>query len=189
MTNPLNYVKKGWRILTRRLRDQGLKTTLIWVFGRGIPKLTGVPMLRYSEITPEIYVGPQYNQRGKTALERAGIQNGVNMRIEYDDAEHGVALLNYCHLPTVDDAAPSIEHLNKGVAFIREAVARGEKVYIHCAGGIGRAPTMAAAYFISTGMSLDEAVALMKSRRPFIRIMPPQWEVLRRYETAQQEDQ
>jgi protein-tyrosine phosphatase len=74
----------------------------------------------------------------------------------------------------VDDDAPSLEHLTSGVAFIRGVVAAGGKVYIHCGAGVGRAPTMAAAYLISEGHSLESALALVRSARPFITITPPQ---------------
>ena len=40
---------------------------------------------------------------------------------------------------------------------------------------------MAAAYFVSQGMTIDEAIALIKARRPFINITPPQMEALQRY--------
>ncbi len=179
----LKKLKKGWHILCYRVRTQGWRTTFIWMIGRGIPKLTGVPLLQYSRITPQIFVGPQFNQRGKRQLEAAGITAGVNLRIEFDDAAHGLAFDRYCYLPTVDDDAPSIEHLQQGVDFIRQEVAAGGKVYIHCAGGVGRAPTMAAAYFISEGYTLDAALALIRRTRPFIKIMPPQMAQLKKFET------
>jgi protein-tyrosine phosphatase len=59
----------------------------------------------------------------------------------------------------------------------------GGKVYIHCAGGVGRAPTLATAYFITQGMTFDEAVALIRRTRPFINIMPPQFAQLKQFET------
>ena len=145
--------------------------------------MTGIPIMRYSKITPYLYIGPQYNQRGKRRLEKEGIQHGVNLRIEFDDAAHGLALEQYCYLPTIDDDAPTIEHLEQGVTFIEEAINNEQKVYIHCAGGIGRAPTMAVAYFIRQGMSLNDAIALIKKTRPFIRIMPPQLAQLKHFET------
>lgn len=182
----LNAARKAASILLHRLRTQGLRTTLVWLYARGIPKLTGVPLMRYSAITPEVYVGPQYGRRGKATLEALGIHADVNLRTEFDDAAHGLALRHYLHLPTVDDDAPSIEHLQQGVAFMRDCIAAGDKVYIHCAGGVGRAPTMAAAYFISQqGMTLDDALALIRRTRPFINITPPQMDQLRRYEAMQ----
>ena len=186
MSKILNYPIKAYRILARRIRRHGLKVTLIWVYGRGLPKLTGIPLLQYSEVTPQVYVGAQYGKRGKNHLIKNGINADVNLRIEFDDAEHGLDLAQYCYLPTIDDDAISMEHLQEGVKFITDVVNAGEKVYIHCAGGIGRAPTMATAYFISTGMSMDEAINLIKQARPFIYIMPPQMERLREFEQAYQ---
>lgn len=183
MQKPIRFIQKGVGIVTRRLREQGFKTTAVWVYGRGAAKLTGVPTLRYSQITPQLFVGPQYGKRGMAHLQKHGITHGVNLRIEFDDAEHGLALPHYCHLPTIDDDAPSMEHLQEGIAFIKQAVADEGKVYIHCAGGVGRAPTMAAAYLMSTGKTLDEALAIIRQARPFISIMPPQMKQLRRLES------
>ncbi len=183
--NPFKPVGKALSITAARLRDHGPYITLLWVIGRGWPKLTGVPMLRFSEVTPQIYVGAQYTARGKARLEKRGIHYSVNMREEFDDATHGVALRHYCYLPTVDDTMPSPEALDRGVAFIREAVTAGARVYIHCAGGIGRAPTMAAAYFIAEGMSTDDALAHIAKARPFIKPVPEQIAGLRAYEAAQ----
>lgn len=183
MANPLEMIGKGFHILGRRFREDGAWVTIQWIFARGLPYLTGIPTYRYSQITPDLYVGPQHRANALPSMRARGITATVNMRIEHDDAEHGETLDEYCYLPTVDDTDPSMAHLEEGVAFITRVIAEGGKVYIHCAGGIGRAPTMAAAYFVSTGMSLDEAVALIKKTRPFINIMPPQWDVLREYES------
>lgn len=187
MRRLLSNVRKGWAILWDRLRTQGLRVTLLWVYARGIPRLTGVPILRYCQVTPQLFVGAQYNRRGKRVLEAAGIRAGVNLRVEFDDAAHGLALEQYLHLPTVDDTPPSLESLRTGIGFIRRVMAEGGKVYIHCAGGVGRAPTMAAAYLITTGMERDEAIGLIRQARPFIRIMPSQYEQLGILQTALRE--
>jgi protein tyrosine phosphatase (PTP) superfamily phosphohydrolase (DUF442 family) len=175
-------VRKGWRILWRRLHEQGLWVTLQWVWGRGLSYITGVPLLRYSRVTPQLYVGPQFNARGKRHLEQEGVTAVVNLRTEFDDAAHGLAFPQYCYLPTIDDDSPSSEHFQQGVDFIHSVIEEGGKVYIHCKAGVGRAPTLAAAYLISRGYSLDAALALIERARPFIAITPPQMEALRRYE-------
>lgn len=182
MTDILYSIRKNAAILVRRLQTQGIRTTLLWAYGRGLPLLTGVPVLRYAQVTPQLYVGSQFNARGKRMLEAQGFVGCVNLRIEHDDAAHGLALPKYLYLPTVDDTAPSIEHLKQGAAFIREVIAGGGKVYIHCGAGVGRAPTMAAAYLISEGRSLEEALAMIRKARPFITIKPPQMEQLQAYE-------
>ncbi len=178
------FVRKGARILRDRLREQGVKTTVIWAYGRGIAKVTGIPPLRFSQVTEHLYVGPQYDERGKAHLELHGITASVNLRIEFDDAEFGLSLTHYCHLPTIDDDAPTQDHLHKGVVFIREHISAGDKVYIHCAGGIGRAPTMAAAYLVATGCSVNEALTAIRAVRPFISPTASQMRALHEFEAT-----
>ncbi len=141
--------------------------------------------MKYSQITPNVYVGPQYSQTGKRKLVQMGINGSVNLRIEFDDSAHDLDLKEYCYLPTVDETPPTLEQLNKGVAFIEQIMHKGGKVYIHCRGGMGRAPTMAAAYFISCGYTLDEAIGLIKEVRPFINIRTVQMKQLERFELRQ----
>jgi len=193
----LKTIRKGARIIVRRLRTQGWRTTALWAYARGVPYITGVPLLRYSRVTPALYVGPQHRANGKRALAQAGIAYILNMRSEFDDAVHGLtpdtppdgsptdARASYCHLPTPDDEAPSMAHLAQGIAFIESAIDGGGKVYIHCSAGVGRAPTMAAAYLIRRGYGADDALDLIRSARPFITITPPQMRRLRELEALQ----
>ncbi len=182
MRKLINALRKGTTIVRQRLQTQGVRTTLMWFLVRGTTFLTGIPTIRYTRMTPQIYVGPQYRARGMAKLANEGIRAGLNLRVEFDDAAYGLAMPHYCHLPTVDDTPPTLEHLYRGIEFIDQAVKAGEKVYIHCAGGIGRAPTMAAAYFISQGDDLVGALRRIQAVRPFIRIMPSQMEQLEKLE-------
>ncbi len=174
-------------IIRIRLRLQGWRTTLRWLYTVGIAKVTGRVTLRYSRVTPNLYIGPQYGRRGKAALERAGINAAVSLRAEFDDLKHGLALTNYRYLPTIDNTPLSLEHLQEGAAFIDEVIDQGESVYVHCGSGVGRAPSMAAAYLMSEGMSLDEAIQQIQKARPFVRILPEQMERLREFEAQLQQ--
>lgn len=187
MQKLIQHLNTGREIISFRLRNHGLSLTFLWLYVRGVDFIRGIPFQRYCQITPVLFVGPQFRKSGKRELERWGITASVNMRTEYDDALHELTFDQYCHLPTVDDQAPTLDQLDRGVEFIGKAISDGGKVYIHCAGGIGRAPTMAAAYFIHQGMVLEEAIALIRMSRPIIRIMPPQLEQLKRYEVLQRE--
>jgi protein-tyrosine phosphatase len=183
-SKPIRLARKGLQILGNRLRTQGLRVTAIWALVRGWTFLTGVPTARFTKVTEQLYVGPQHRRRGRRKLASMGITAVLNMRAEFDDAAHDLTLGRYCHLPTLDDHAPSLEQLRLGVAFIQGAVSDGEKVYIHCAGGVGRAPTMAAAYLIAQGADVPAAVARVRAARPFIRIMPPQMELLHEFQST-----
>jgi hypothetical protein len=185
MKSIVQLLQKGWEITRRRIGEQGLIVTLVWIYGRGLPALTGVPIWRFSRITPQLYVGPQYRINGLRSLKLEGIDAVVNMRVEKDDQILGLAPARYCYLPTIDDDAPSMEHLAKGVRFIDEVIRSGGKVYIHCGAGVGRAPTMAAAYLISMGHKPDEAISIIRKVRPFIYIMPVQLQQLERFASSQ----
>jgi protein-tyrosine phosphatase len=108
----------------------------------------------------------------------------VNMRVEYDDRAAGIASPRYLHLPTVDETAPSLEHLEQGVAFMAEVIADGGVVYVHCASGIGRAATLVAAYLVRQGDSPEGAWARIQAARPFVRPEAVQIEQLARFAAA-----
>ena len=166
---------------TPGLSPYRVRTSILRYYTRGFSLVTGRPVLKYCQITPHLFVGDQYRRPGKRKLARLGINGTVNMRIEFDDAAHGLCLAYHAHLPTIDDTAPALGDLKKGVAFIEDVVAQGGKIYIHCRGGLGRAPTMAAAYLISCGHELDEALTLIRKVRPFISLQPEQLEQLERF--------
>lgn len=133
-------------------------------------KFTGHPIWRFGGITPQVLLGGQPARQLSKHLSAMGVTGVVNMRHEYDYKDQFAdAPLRYLHLPTIDNTAPTLEHLEEGVEFIQRELAKGGKVYIHCQEGLGRGPTMAAAYLVSEGMTPDEAWAKIRTVRPFIR--------------------
>lgn len=141
----------------------------LWFLSRLNDQYTKFVMTPFVQITPHLFVGPQLSQRGWQYLQqRFGVQGVVNLRVEADDRQRGIHAPHYLWLPTIDHTSPTVEQLEKAAQFIGQRVQAGEGVYIHCAAGVGRAPLTAAAYLISQGYSVDEAQALLRSRRPFI---------------------
>jgi hypothetical protein len=172
---------KGIRILWQRLTRQGLPLTALWAADHAVRIVTGANLRRVSQITPTLHIGGQYRRRGWARLQARGITAVVNLRSEYDDRAGGIAPPRYLYLPTPDDGAPSLEDLRAGVQFIAEEVARGGGVVVHCGSGIGRAPTMAAAYLVSTGLAPGQAWAQIRAVRPFIRPTAVQIEQIERF--------
>ncbi len=131
-------------------------------------KLTGIPVMRYSKITPNLFLGGQYGMKAAETFRINGITAIVNMRLH--SIHTGTKVfpdVTVLHLPTVDWTPPSIENLKKGVAFIDEEIKGGGRVYIHCKYGKGRGPSMVIAYLISTGMVYKDALELVQKVRPF----------------------
>ena len=169
---------KALYILYCRLREDGLRITSLWLRDKILRNIQGVSPQSLSQITPWLYVGGQQRKRGLARMEARGIQAVVNLRGESDDAARGVAPEHYLWLPTTDDAPPTVEELTRAATFIAAQIAAGRGVYVHCAVGVGRAPTTAAAYLVSTGVGPAEAWATVRQSRPFIRPTPPQIEIV-----------
>jgi predicted protein tyrosine phosphatase len=145
-----------------------------WVSFLGLAELfarfiTGAPIQSLSQITPQLHISGQHQGRGWKTLSKRGITAMVNMRTEFDDQAAGIAPPRYMHLKIIDNTPPTLEHLQAGSDFIAQELREGGKVYIHCAAGVGRAPTMAAAYLVSTGRSPADAWRQIRKVRPFIR--------------------
>jgi atypical dual specificity phosphatase len=65
-----------------------------------------------------------------------------------------------------DFTSPSPEQLQAGVKAMREAIDAGERVAVHCGGGLGRTGTLMACYLVARGASADAAIAHVRRMRP-----------------------
>ena len=136
----------------------------------------------YTLVHPCIYIGT--NQccimDFKKELLRKGVRADISLENDRVDTPKGVRY--FLWLPTKDNTPPSAHQLELGVSFIRGLVARKIKMYVHCRQGHGRAPTLVAAYLISTGMTTDQSIAYLKKRRRVIHLNTKQVKSLRAFE-------
>ncbi len=128
----------------------------------------GKNVFEYSEIIDGIFIGTNQccQMHFSKDLLKKGITADVSLEIERLDAPHGVDY--YLWLPVKNHLPPSQRQFDIGVEFLKDLVARKVNVFVHCERGHGRAPTLVAAYLVSKGMALKEAVALIKKKRPAI---------------------
>jgi atypical dual specificity phosphatase len=70
------------------------------------------------------------------------------------------------HEPIPDWQAPTIEQLERCLGIIRMANEKRFAVAVHCAAGIGRTGTILAAYLMSKGIPLDDAISQIRKLRP-----------------------
>lgn len=168
-------------IVYRRLVEQGIRVSWLWIKDKLVRRIRGYSPPELSQVTDLLFVGGQHRHHGLQAMRDLGIRAIVNMRQEWDDAAHGLALDAYLWLPVIDDAEPTLEQLTRGADFIHQQITQGHGVYIHCAAGVGRAPTMAVAYLIYTGESVERAWERVCQRRPFVRPTPPQQAITRAF--------
>jgi histidinol-phosphate aminotransferase len=65
--------------------------------------------------------------------------------------------------------------------FIHEQLRLGRRVLVHCAEGISRSCVIGTAYLYECGMSIDEAMALIRAKRPIVDPSPSLLRALRDY--------
>jgi len=117
-------------------------------------------------------------------LRRQGISAVVGLQAERLDEESKLrsAGIEYLRVPIKDGHAPELSQIQSMVSWINKQAENGRKVYMHCAAGVGRAPTMAIAYLVSTGLTADQAFAEIKQKHHDTDPGPRQLEAVREYE-------
>jgi predicted ATP-grasp superfamily ATP-dependent carboligase len=153
-----------------RLKLQGLRIT-IWRF---IEETFGVPIFSARAGSRSIYLGPQISRLGKWKLLLMGFKSSVSLQSEFNDLENGLDLKNHLYLPCVEYQTLNSSDLHKGVSFISDQIKSGGKVYIHCREGRSRAAYLAVAYLIQNGTTIENAISIIRSERPFVDLLPNQ---------------
>jgi protein-tyrosine phosphatase len=120
----------------------------------------------FNEITDHLYAGARLNHGDWYVLASLNITVNINLQAESQDRFAGATPEVSLWVPTPDWFGPGIDKLQTCVRFIRLMIAENRKVYVHCNAGIGRAPTVATAYLISTGMHLQDALNHVRLKRP-----------------------
>src|SRR5205085_12541643 len=136
-------------------------------------------------ITDRVAVGGGiWNDANMIEVVRAGVTHIIDMQIEFDDTPlaepYDVRVL---WNPVDDDFLPKPwQVFERGVQFGLAALAEpGAKLFIHCAAGVHRAPMMALALLRARGLSLEEAAALIITRRPIADLADVYVESVERY--------
>lgn len=100
----------------------------------------------------------------------------MSLEAEEIDSPFGVDFFTW--IPVNDHTPPTMDQLEFGVSTLTKLIQMNKKIYVHCKHGHGRAPTMVAAYFISEGAEVSEAVARIKEKRPVIHLEESQVKAL-----------
>ncbi len=90
----------------------------------------------------------------------------------------------YLFIAVGDGEALSIEQFQASVDYITNQRELSRTVYVHCLNGFGRSPSALAAYFVSKGMSVEDAVEKIKQKRPLIYLNSLQFSALYDYKKS-----
>ncbi len=128
----------------------------------------------YDQVTEQLWLGGALTyRRDYDFILAQKIGAVVDIRQERENdlallARHGIHSLK---LSVPDILVPPPEVIDQGVAFIREQIEAGRRVYVHCAKGRGRSATLAAAYLMKyEGLTFDEARGRLQSARPLVKL-------------------
>ncbi len=138
----------------------------------------------YDQITEEVFIGTNMCcQMGfSKELLSKGVRADISLEEDRTDAPDGVDY--FLWLPTKNNQPPSPKDLEIGVKFLDFLISNKIKTFIHCRNGHGRAPTLFAAYLISKGKSVEEAVSLIASKRSVIHLQDAQVEALKAFKAS-----
>jgi len=137
--------------------------------------------LDHSQITDQIYLGTDaccQNHFSKRLLEE-GITAAVSL--EAEKAENPLGFEFFSWIPVIDQQSPTLDQYKMGVEIIDMLIKMGKKIYVYCKAGQGRSPSMLAAYFVSKGATVKEAIAKISEKRQIIHLQEEQIVGLERF--------
>jgi membrane-associated phospholipid phosphatase len=114
------------------------------VLSRLIYRRHGEP---WTEVAPGVFRGRLLTRREAQAMNAMGITGVLDMTAEYSETR-ALQEIEYLNVPVLDLTRPSREQLDAAIAFITKHARRGG-VYVHCALGVSRSASVAAAYLAS----------------------------------------
>lgn len=137
--------------------------------------------LEYNKIDKYIYIGTticcQYHFN---KILKKNIIADIDLEKEKMDKPSGVTA--FLWLPTIDFTPPSQLQLFTGADFINILVKNKMKCYVHCNAGLGRAPTLVAAYYIlHNELTPKQAIRKIKKKRARINPNIKQMAALERF--------
>lgn len=104
-------------------------------------------------------------------LAAAGVRGVVNTCQEYagPQKEYTTAGIEQLRIPTTDFTPPSLNDVEKAVAFMNRFTSQGKSVYVHCKAGRARSATVVICWLIANrGLTPEAAQQLLLEKRPHV---------------------
>ena len=122
----------------------------------------------YSQIIDQLYVAAWPTGEDYDVLKELGVRLVINMDWVPVDEKLDEPPLSVLALTEIDTPLTpmSMENIWKGVNRAQEVFDEGDRVMVYCKGGVHRSVAMACCILVSQGYSAEEAMALVKERRP-----------------------
>lgn len=123
--------------------------------------------MSYNKIEELIYAGNNLCCQGHFEQELLSKGISADLSLEAENLDNPQGVKYFFWLPWKEDTAPTVELINLALRIVDDLIAQNIKMYVHCRNGHGRTSTFLLSYFIcKRGKSLDEAVRILKEKRP-----------------------
>lgn len=132
----------------------------------------------FFSITPSIAIGPKPNFQSMQAWIEMLKQNNITHVISLISLKEIIAYgienekemlleqnIDFIHFPIDDYDIPDEEEFIDIMKKLNSLQKQKQKFFIHCAGGVGRAGTLAACLLVAQGYDADAAVKLISEKR------------------------
>ncbi|MBT9582536.1 dual specificity protein phosphatase family protein [bacterium] len=123
----------------------------------------------YREVAPGLWVGRRLSQQEALAMPAPAV---LDLTAEYDEVPALLAR-TYKNIPILDLTAPSMDQIQEAVDFLKQ----NPHCYVHCALGLGRVAVVVAAFFLSQGHTLEQAL----ERLAPVHLKPAQYQRLKEF--------
>ncbi len=142
----------------------------------------------FTWVADDLAIGSRVMTDEWSMVSTAGIGAVVDCRAEARDPVDLLASLGlaFLHLPTRDCGDFSADQVATGVAWVEQRLAEGRRTLIHCQAGKGRSVLIAAAVLTRRGLTPDQALDLIRERRPIVTPTPGQIARLREFAERQE---
>jgi protein-tyrosine phosphatase/membrane-associated phospholipid phosphatase len=128
----------------------------------------------WDRLTERVWIGRVLTDAEARRAHDAGVTAVLDLTSEFPEAPPFLnGTVEYLNIPILDLTAPTPQHIDEAVTFIRTHTEQGT-VYIHCKIGYSRSAAIAGAYLLSTGAAktAEESAAMLRAARPTIVIRP-----------------
>lgn len=122
----------------------------------------------YSQITEQLYIAAWPVRQNFAEIVDLGVRLVINMDWIPADPKLGEEPLRILTLATRDSRLTPmpLDKIWTGVRAAAMTMAEGSKVMVYCKGGVHRSVVMACCILISQGLTMEEAIRLVKEKRP-----------------------
>jgi protein tyrosine phosphatase (PTP) superfamily phosphohydrolase (DUF442 family) len=140
----------------------------------------------FSQITDTLYISAFPQGYHAEEIHDMGIRLILSMHWQRPDDSLGLPPVELLWLPTYDNwfIPMSMRKLQQGVEAALPVMAAGHGVLSHCVAGVHRSVAMACCVLIGQGYTANEAMKLVKERRPIAD--PGIWYIQRRIRRFEQ---